>query len=388
MTAQICQMTMPAGAESAGLNANDTAISGDVAGQDGLFSGLMAHFDGAAAVQAVANPVADDAMLPPDGEVLPEGLPLADTDTAAIFTLPQPPYDSLAMRLREALAAHGLSGSVARGQDAAAHAAIRDLLQPGASLPAGEGFYRHGAFRYGDGVIALPPELAQTRVEPAGLAAQLAAQLPASAVSMNTWLQRQGDASGTLSPFDGVRGLIRAVESAPSDLLPSTTTSSGHQLPSLTQGIERSLPGWTLSTPLQQAQQWGDEIGQRIRWMVGSQVHAAELRINPPQLGPIEVRVSVHNDQMNISFLTHHALVRDTLEDAIPRLRDMLNQQGFTSVNVDVSHHQAREGQDQGGRESGLLASSEPGLRGSDSDSEQHSVNSWSTSTGVIDLYA
>ncbi len=378
-------MMMPAGAESAGLRANDAAISGDIPGQDGQFSGLMARFDGTApTTQAMSDPLPDDVNLPPDGEVLPAGLPFSGADPAAMFTLPQSALESLAVRMREALAGGApgvpVPGSVARGQAAVTNPAILDLLHPdllhpGARLPVGEG------------AVALQPELAQNRMEPAGLALQLATQLPPTAVSMNALLQRQGDAT-TLAQSDGLRGLIRVAEAATAELLPSSSMHSGQQLPGLTQSVERSLPGWTLSTPLHQAQQWGDEIGQRIRWMVGNQVHAAELRINPPQLGPIEVRVSVQNDQMNISFLSQHALVRDTLEDAIPRLRDLLNQQGFTSVNVDVSQRQTQEDQGHDDRGQGLRAGDESGLSSSDPDMKQHSAYAWSTSTGVIDFYA
>ena len=84
---------------------------------------------------------------------------------------------------------------------------------------------------------------------------------------------------------------------------------------------------------------WGEEIGERIRWLVNHNIQTAELRLNPPHLGPIEIRVSLQNDQMNVMFTSHHAAVREALESAMPRLREMFGNSGLELTNVDISQH-------------------------------------------------
>ena len=84
---------------------------------------------------------------------------------------------------------------------------------------------------------------------------------------------------------------------------------------------------------------WGEEIGERIRWLVNHNIQTAELRLNPPHLGPIEIRVSLQNDQMNVMFTSHHAAVREALESAVPRLREMFGNSGLELTNVDISQH-------------------------------------------------
>jgi len=84
---------------------------------------------------------------------------------------------------------------------------------------------------------------------------------------------------------------------------------------------------------------WGNEVGERIRWLVNQNIQTAELRLNPPQLGPIEVKVTMQNDQMNIMFTAHHVAVRDALESAVPRLREMFGDNGLNLANVDISQH-------------------------------------------------
>jgi len=89
---------------------------------------------------------------------------------------------------------------------------------------------------------------------------------------------------------------------------------------------------------------WGRAIGERLLFMVGHKVQAAEIRLNPPDLGPLEVRVSIQNDQANVSFTAHHAITREALEAAVPRLREMLGEQNLELVNVDVGQRHAQQG--------------------------------------------
>ena len=82
---------------------------------------------------------------------------------------------------------------------------------------------------------------------------------------------------------------------------------------------------------------WDQSMGERILWMVGRQVQGAELKITPPQLGPIDIRVSIQHDQASVSFAAQHAVVREALEAAVPRLREMLGENNLQLVNVDIN---------------------------------------------------
>ncbi|MCW9079178.1 MAG: flagellar hook-length control protein FliK [Gammaproteobacteria bacterium] len=90
---------------------------------------------------------------------------------------------------------------------------------------------------------------------------------------------------------------------------------------------------------------WSGAIADRLMWMVQGDQQFARLQLNPPHLGPLEVRVSVHQDQTSVSFLAQHAAVREALEAALPRLREMFDQQSLQLVRADVSDPGAqREG--------------------------------------------
>src|SRR3569623_1537044 len=100
-----------------------------------------------------------------------------------------------------------------------------------------------------------------------------------------------------------------------------------------------------IGTPVQQSD-WGDDLGSRITWMIKQDVTAADIKLNPPHLGPLEVKISMSQDQVSVAFTSHHAVVRDALDTALPRVREMLNDNGLQLANANVSNKSAS---DQGG---------------------------------------
>jgi len=96
------------------------------------------------------------------------------------------------------------------------------------------------------------------------------------------------------------------------------------------------LPTMTLATPLNQGG-WDQALGERIQWMAGQKLQSAQIKLNPANLGPMEVRIQVQNEQASIQFTSAHGVVREALEAALPRLRDMFESSGVELVDVDVS---------------------------------------------------
>ena len=86
---------------------------------------------------------------------------------------------------------------------------------------------------------------------------------------------------------------------------------------------------------------WDQGLGDRILWMVGRSIQSASLHVSPPRLGPVEIQLSMHQDQASVSFTTHSNVVKEALEAAIPRLREMFNDSNLQLVNVDVGQREA-----------------------------------------------
>lgn len=84
---------------------------------------------------------------------------------------------------------------------------------------------------------------------------------------------------------------------------------------------------------------WAQELGERVNWVarLKSGIQTAEIKLNPAHLGPLEVRVNLNQDQASIQFVSHHAAVREAIESAVPKLREMLGEQNLNLVDVNVS---------------------------------------------------
>lgn len=95
-------------------------------------------------------------------------------------------------------------------------------------------------------------------------------------------------------------------------------------------------PVQTVAVPVGQAG-WDAAFSQRVSWVATNNLQVAQLHLNPPNLGPVEVRISLNSDQANAVFTSPHAAVREAIEAALPRLREMLADNGLSLGNVNVS---------------------------------------------------
>ena len=119
-----------------------------------------------------------------------------------------------------------------------------------------------------------------------------------------------------------------------------------------------SAPIATPATPAMQlalpvgASQWGNELGREVtRFSVAAQhgTHTAELRLDPPDLGPLRVTLSLHDGVASASFVSAHASVRQAVESALPQLQQALAEAGIALGQADVgSQEQPRQQQGNG----------------------------------------
>lgn len=135
--------------------------------------------------------------------------------------------------------------------------------------------------------------------------------------------------------------------------------------------------------------EWTDQMSQKIVWMAGRSIQAAEIHLNPAELGPVEVKINVQNDQAAISFNAQHASVRELLESNVHRLREMMNSNGVELADVNVGGGEQQEAgfaQEQGKASSGSggLSDNEDGVI----EGEEEVVKVEETSAGLVDYYA
>jgi flagellar hook-length control protein FliK len=100
----------------------------------------------------------------------------------------------------------------------------------------------------------------------------------------------------------------------------------------------------SISSPLGSAG-WADDFSQKISWMLTSkQEQIAQLHLNPPDLGPLEIVLKISDSQATAIFTSPHSAVREAVENALPKLRDILADNGITLGNTTVSDQSNRDG--------------------------------------------
>jgi flagellar hook-length control protein FliK len=92
---------------------------------------------------------------------------------------------------------------------------------------------------------------------------------------------------------------------------------------------------------------WNDQVGQKVVYMLGAEDQTASLTLNPPDLGPLQVVLSVSNGQADVTFSSNQLEVRQALENALPRLQEMMSESGIALGNATVNAGMSNGGQAQ-----------------------------------------
>lgn len=111
-------------------------------------------------------------------------------------------------------------------------------------------------------------------------------------------------------------------------------TSMAPSAASQTNGSPAS-PALRVDTPLGQAG-WHEEMGQKLTWMVGNNRQQADLVLTPPQLGRVEVSLTMNGDQATAVFTSTNPAVREALENSLHRLREVLADAGVSLGQTQV----------------------------------------------------
>ena len=171
---------------------------------------------------------------------------------------------------------------------------------------------------------------------PDKVSANFADTLNASKVLSDTLKEQAvnepGSADSKLSQRGGVIGEL-------------TTSAQLPALPPLSSGVIAASSPVSIATPVTQAA-WGDEFNQKITWIATQRNQIAELHLNPPHLGPLDVVLKINGDQASATFTSPHAAVRDAIEQALPKLREMLADNGIMLGNAMVNDQATKNGQD------------------------------------------
>ncbi|RON41600.1 flagellar hook-length control protein FliK [Pseudomonas brassicacearum] len=185
------------------------------------------------------------------------------------------------------------------------------------------------------------------------------------AAGMASMLDVQADKDSTSQGGDkAFSGLIddglKDLKSASSD---TRVDDFANRLAALTQAATpKTANAVPVNQPIAMHQSgWTEEVVNRVMYLSSANLKAADIQLQPAELGRLDIRVNMVPDQQTqVTFMSAHPSVREALDGQMHRLRDMFAQQGMGQVDVNVSdqsrgwqgqgQEQAQQGQSQGGR--------------------------------------
>lgn len=136
---------------------------------------------------------------------------------------------------------------------------------------------------------------------------------------------------------------------------------------------------------------WDQALGQKVVWMVAGEQQSASLTLNPPDLGPLQVVLNVSNSQATATFIAAQPEVRQALEAAMPKLRDMLSEAGIQLGQASVNSGAPNQ---QGGFDQQASQSAQHSLRPDQTDTRGDAqvrvsrVQPASSGQGLVDTFA
>lgn len=188
-----------------------------------------------------------------------------------------------------------------------------------------------------------------------------------------------------------------AANTAPSASATQISTQAALPDATLLAGITQGAPSPVAASPNGPAQAvvntpvthaaWGNEFNQKITWLATQHEQTAELHLNPPHLGPIDVVLNISGDQATALFTSPHAAVRDAMEQALPKLREMLADNGIMLGNATVNDQSPKEQQ---AWQADKQRNGNTGLPGNADDTIPVSTTVWPTRRhqGMVDTFA
>lgn len=155
--------------------------------------------------------------------------------------------------------------------------------------------------------------------------------------------------------------------------------------PSLVSDIKAVASNLTMSSALGTSG-WDGELLGRVNMLIKGGIQEAKIQLSPPEMGRLEIKVSTEGDSAKIMFSVDNIAAKDAIEQAIPRLRELLEQGGLQLAHSEVADH-SQSNQGQGDVDETALGSD----LAIDAEGDGEEGNSWqlgiSLSNSTVDYY-
>ncbi|MDE1225271.1 flagellar hook-length control protein FliK [Vibrio aestuarianus] len=137
-----------------------------------------------------------------------------------------------------------------------------------------------------------------------------------------------------------------AQEHKDSSLAHQISTAAGQQGITSAQNRAENLQQAAPQPPLHLNKEMAsDQMAERVQMMMSKNLKHVDIRLDPPELGRLQIRMNMNGDGATVHFTVANHQARDAIEQSMPRLREMLAQQGVQLGDTSVQQQNAGQQQ-------------------------------------------
>lgn len=106
---------------------------------------------------------------------------------------------------------------------------------------------------------------------------------------------------------------------------------------------------WRTESLPTNSSEWGQRLlnvlHDKVQLQIGQQVQRAQIRLDPPQLGSIDISISVEGEKTTVHIVASNPQIREAMQQTLEQLRQSLTHAEQSTVDVDISdkHQQHKQ---------------------------------------------
>lgn len=186
----------------------------------------------------------------------------------------------------------------------------------------------------------MPAQAAQVANQPAGEMAAAAAMMAGGAELTGKEAAKAGVPMGTQVAGGNINGIKGSNKTPNPAGIGNDTTLQAAGAMTATQQLraEQQTPASAaVQSPMVLTKEnASDQVAERVQMMMSKNLKHVDIRLDPPELGRMQIRMSLNNDSATVHFTVQNQQTRDMVDQAMPRLREMLSQQGIQLADTSV----------------------------------------------------
>ena len=93
---------------------------------------------------------------------------------------------------------------------------------------------------------------------------------------------------------------------------------------------------------------FSDAVKDKVMVMINQKIKQLEIRLDPPELGSMQVRLNLQNEQAAVSFIVQNQQAKEALEQNIGKLKEMLAESGIDVGDANIEQRSQQSSEQEG----------------------------------------